>query len=464
MPGQRKTLFLTIAGLILSIMMPAQNLPRLKADKAINKGTLGSGVVYYVVPNSSEKGFADFAVVRKDEVPSDETRKQARGIEGFMSRTGTGFRKDGLITDRDGSTVFRIDGVPVYDKSVLDSTLLYMFDFMSKSRSSQSVIISGDVDVADVKRKMDIFSMMVPRIYPGTGSDYVWEPSVAPVSVFRRTDDGDLSEITVTYSTARAPKEYMNTAQNLVMDIFAREFDVIVQRRLERMLPAAGIPYYRIETSHLGSDDSAGDEKYSVVVGTDKDHASDAMKAIATVLSSIGTYGPVPGEFADAKSILSADMKRLAKKSDADLSNAVRYLEKAVSLMDSQGDAIFLKTVHYYEEDGDDCDESAPYVSFHKAVDSMIEEQNDEDLEEEGYASISWYVINRYDLKNGEYEYTALFTVGHYGSVWAAEIEGEKYYHDDLNIVTPFVPGDIITFDAQVYEWKNNATPEVTIK
>lgn len=327
MPGQRKTLFLTIAGLILSIMMPAQNLPRLKADKAINKGTLGSGVVYYVVPNSSEKGFADFAVVRKDEVPSDETRKQARGIEGFMSRTGTGFRQDGLITDRDGSTVFRIDGVPVYDKSVLDSTLLYMFDFMSKSRSSQSVIISGDVDVADVKRKMDIFSMMVPRIYPGSGSDYVWEPSVAPVSVFRRTDDGDLSEITVTYSTARAPKEYMNTAQNLVMDIFAREFDVIVQRRLERMLPAAGIPYYRIETSHLGSDDSAGDEKYSVVVGTDKDHASDAMKAIATVLSSIGTYGPVPGEFADAKSILSADMKRLA---NASLTNG-EYVEKCIA-------------------------------------------------------------------------------------------------------------------------------------
>ena len=145
------------------------------------------------------------------------------------------------------------------------------------------------------------------------------------------------------------------------------------------------------------------------------------------------------------------DMKRLAKKSDADLSNAVRYLEKAVSLMDSQGDAIFLKTVHYYEEDGDDCDESAPYVSFYKAVDSMIEEKNDEDLDEEGYASISWYVINRYDLKNGEYEYTARFTVGHDGSVWAAEIEGEKYYHDDLNIVTPFVPGDIITFDAEPF-------------
>lgn len=327
MSGQIKTLFLTFAGLILSIMMPAQNLPRLKADKAINKGSLGSGVVYYVVPNTSEKGFADLAVVRKDEVPSDETRKQVKGIEGFMSRVGIGFRPEGFISDRDGSTVFRLEGVPVYDKSVLDSTLLYMFDIMSKSRSSQSVIISGDVDVADVKRKMDIFSMMVPRIYPGSGSDYVWEPSVAPASVFRRTDDGDLSEITVTYSTARAPKEYMNTAQNLVMDIFAREFDVIVQRRLERMLPSAGIPYYKIETSHLGSDDSSGDEKYSVVVGTDKDNAAAAMKAIATVLSSIGTYGPVPGEFADAKSILSADMKRL---SNARLTNG-EYVDKCIA-------------------------------------------------------------------------------------------------------------------------------------
>lgn len=327
MSGQIKTLFITIAGLILSIMMPAQNLPRLKADKAINKGTLGSGVVYYVVPNATEKGFADIAVVRKDEIPSDETRKQVSGIEGFMSRRGMGFRPDGFIADRDGSTVFRIDRVPVYEKAVLDSTLLYMFDIMSKSRSSQSVIISGDVDVADVKRKMEIFSMMVPKIYPSSGSDYVWEPSVAPASVFRRTDEGDLSEITVTYSTARAPKEYMNTAQNLVMDIFAREFDVIVQRRLERMLPSAGIPYYRIETSHLGSDDSPGDEKYSVVVGTDRDHADAAMKAIATVLSSIGTYGPVSGEFADAKSILHADMKRLA---NASLTNG-EYVDKCIA-------------------------------------------------------------------------------------------------------------------------------------
>ena len=327
MPGQIKTLFLTIAGLILSIMMPAQNLPRLNADKAINKGTLGSGVVYYVVPSTSEKGFADIAVVRKDEVPSDQTRKQTQQIDGFMSRSGIGFRPDGFISDRDGSTVFRLDGIPVYDKVVLDSTLFYMFNVMSKSRSSQAIIISGDVDVADVKKKMEIFSMMVPRIYPGSSPDYVWEPSVAPASVFRRTDDGDLSEITVTYSTARAPKEYMNTAQNLVMDIFAREFDVIIQRRLERMLPSAGIPYYKIKTSHIGSGDSSGDEKYSVVVGTDKDHADAAVKAIATVLSSIGTYGPEKVEFSDAKNILFADMKRLAS---APLSNG-EYVDKCIA-------------------------------------------------------------------------------------------------------------------------------------
>ena len=127
-------------------MMPAQDLPSLPVDGKIQKGVLTSGVTYYIVSNPAVKGLADVALVRRDELPGTETRSQVESLGRFLSRSGVGYRPDGLVSEVDGSTVCRFDDVPVWNASVLDSTLLMSFSYMAASRSDQAIVISGDID------------------------------------------------------------------------------------------------------------------------------------------------------------------------------------------------------------------------------------------------------------------------------------------------------------------------------
>lgn len=303
----------TCAALVLSTMMPAQKLPSLPVDETITRGTLPCGVTYYLVKNGADKGYADFALVRRGEFPSEETRLQLTGMEDFCARSGITLRRDGLVREFEGSTVYRLDEVPVYNREVLDSTLLLSFNLMRQSRSPQCFVISGDIDPSAVKNRMEIFSMMVPKIYDrGSSADYVWEPSVAPSIQIRKPVSEGLSGVGITFSAPRTPRRYMNTAQNLVMDIFAREFSTVLEQRLRRILPSRDIPYYDIKVTYLGSSETGGDEKYSVFVGTSAYKTDEVMSAVASTLATIGSFGALQGEFNDAKTLLAADMKRLA--------------------------------------------------------------------------------------------------------------------------------------------------------
>lgn len=282
-----------------------------------------------MVPGTSDRGYADFALVRRDEMPSGDTRTEAAELEHFLSRFGVGLDAGGRFQDQDGSTVFRMAQVPVYNATVLDSTLLLSFKMLSRSRADQALVICGDVDAADVKRKMDLFSMTVPHVYKRKDgpSDYVWESSVSPFLYFRKRPAGALSEVRVTYATARTPQRYMNTAQTQVMDLFAREMGTLLDHRLRRKFQREGIPYDQIRFEHLGSNQSAGDEKYTVIVGTDDAHLGETMKAVAGVLASFEAFGALPDEFREMKRALDSDMVR---RGNARLSNR-EYADRCVA-------------------------------------------------------------------------------------------------------------------------------------
>ena len=64
------------AFLLFSIIVPAQTLPSLPVDSKIQKGTLRCGVAYYMVKNDEIKGYADFAVVRRNEAPTRADREE----------------------------------------------------------------------------------------------------------------------------------------------------------------------------------------------------------------------------------------------------------------------------------------------------------------------------------------------------------------------------------------------------
>ena len=301
---------LSLVFLTFSRTVPAQSLPSLPVDDRIQKGTLRCGVAYYMVKNDEVKGFADFAVVRRGEAPTAAVRK---GLEtGWLSKHGIGPRPGGYFRDADGSTVLHLDNVPVYDANVLDSTLLVAFAQAALSRADEAVIVSGDIDPVELKKKMDIFSMLVPQhfVESNHSPDYVWEPSVMPSIVLTRVPSGDRGLVRVAYASPRTPFDQMNTAQALMMGIFSREFQTLAARRIERNLRDAGIPYGRLEMNYLNSTETGGDEEYSVEVLTDREHLDAVMKTVSQTLAGLDGFGVPEEEFMDAKKVMMADMVR----------------------------------------------------------------------------------------------------------------------------------------------------------
>ena len=317
----------SLAFLIFSRIVPAQTLPSLPVDGKVQKGTLRCGVAYYMVRNDDMKGYADFAVVRRGEAPGEA---DAAGLETkYLSRYGIGPRPGGYFRDCDGSTVLHLDRVPVYDANVLDSTLLVTFAQVAASRAPEAVIVAGDIDPVEFKKKMDIFSMMVPQHFTenSRGPDYVWEPSVMPSIVLRNEPMGDRGVVRVAYASPRTPQEQMNTAQALVMGILSREFRTIAVRRIERNLRDAGIPYGRLDFHYLNSTETGGDEEYAVEVQTDREHLEAAMKTVSGTLAGLDGFGVPVQEFTDAKKVMMAGM---LERGNSRLSNR-QYVERCIA-------------------------------------------------------------------------------------------------------------------------------------
>lgn len=298
-----------VLGLSITVPVPALGqLPPLPVDQRIQKGTLPCGVTYYMVTNPSEKGYADVLVVQRDEPLSAAKREGLNSA--FLGRMGIATGPEGYLSDVDGSTVYRLGHVPFYKPEVLDSTLLFTFARVAESRAQQAVIISGDIDVPELKKKLDIFSMLVPRmlVQEAHRPDYVWEPSPAPV-VASRTDGEP--EVSVTYSSSRIPFVLMNTAQALVTDIFGLEFQVLLQHRLERALRDAGIPYGDIGFRSLRSGDYGGDERYTVYVRVKREQLDAAMRVVSETLGEMDAFGAALDEFVEAKQVIAPRLRRL---------------------------------------------------------------------------------------------------------------------------------------------------------
>jgi len=321
-----KYLFLTISALCsFSRIVPAQTqLPSLPVDSRIQKGTLGSGVTFYMVTNPSEKGYADIAIVQRDEPLSAAKREGLKSA--FLGRMEIAPGPDGFLSDVDGSTVYRFGRVPFYRPDVLDSTMLYTFALVAQSKAQQAVIVSGDIDAPELRKKMDIFSMLVPRmlVKENHRPDYVWEPSPAPSVQFH---EGKEAEVSVTYSSSRIPFPYMNTAQALVTDLFGLEFKVLLQHRLERNLREAGIAYGDISFHALRSEDYGGDERYTVRVTVAPDQHNAAMRVISFTLAEMDSHGVATDEFVEAKKVL---LPAIHRKSEG-IPTASEYVSRCIA-------------------------------------------------------------------------------------------------------------------------------------
>lgn len=295
--GRLHSLFCVCAVLVISITVPAQSLPELPKDERIQSGTLRCGVPYYMVSSQTEKGYADFALIR-----SGLDNKDFEG-KGFLARSGVSPRRGGYAYSSGNATILRFDHVPVYDPAVLDSMLLVSFASVAAFDTPQALVICGDIDVPEVRKKMDIFSMLVPkRFYSGGAADpYIWRSREAPSISVRA---GAPSAVRVNYFAPRVPAAQMNTVQALVSGILGEEFLTILRHRVEQGLQDERIPYGEIRCTMRRSADAGGDERYSVEVSTAESSVKAVESLLARTLASLDVYGAAVEEFVDAKRVL----------------------------------------------------------------------------------------------------------------------------------------------------------------
>ena len=293
------------AGLLFSITVPAQSLPQLPRDQRIQTGTLRCGVPYYMVSSQTEKGYADFAIVR-----AGVDQPDFEGA-GFLSRSGVNPRLGGYAWHHGGSTVLHFDAVPVYDPAVLDSMLLISFAAVAAADAPQAIVIAGDIDAGEVRKKMDIFSMLVQRrsFAEGASEPYLWRAREAPSLSLQ---PGKPASLRVTYSAPRVPLSQMNTAQALVTANLGEEFLTIAAHRLERTLQDEGIPYGSVRTALRGSADAGGDERYILEVTTSDAYLEAVESVLSRTLATMDVYGAGVEEYMDAKKVLYPGMVRAA--------------------------------------------------------------------------------------------------------------------------------------------------------
>ena len=313
-----KRVLLLVAGLLFATIMPAQDLPVLSPDKAVKTGTLPNGTGYYIVANPSVKGVADFALVQKTgfENISDTSSARAlsvardaltvlphcggKSVQEFFTSHGVAPGKDGFVRVTDNATEFRFSNVLLAKPEVLDSSLLVLMDIVDRisgsddpfirkwySPSDQAVVIAGDVDAASVTEKLKMLSYMTPDVSASPRKEYVWEERDSAVYVNVPSAYDGLATFTAVWNSARTPREYMNTVQPVIYELFLTELGMLVEEYISDGLRQSNIPVAQVSCGHRTSLQSSGDEAFSVnVVVAEKDFPR-VVEIVSRVMGSL---------------------------------------------------------------------------------------------------------------------------------------------------------------------------------
>ena len=289
-----------------SLIALGQELPTLGTAPEVRRGSLPNGIQFYLVTHPEQKGFADFALVQRGRRDAAQARDLLRELPHFGARApyrflaghGIGYGEEGYISLPSDAALFTFRGVPTHNESVADSTLLMLFDMAAEYRKPQAIIICGDIDAARVRERMELLSMMVPALeynYPGIA--YRWEPRDSLSLLISHNAAGGVAAINAIYSTARLPKEMMNTPQPLVTQAYADQLGRILGRRMERSFRAAGLPMAGYQYRYMDSAQGPDDERHILTVYTAAGRLEEATRRFAAVLGTLDREGAGLEEF-----------------------------------------------------------------------------------------------------------------------------------------------------------------------
>lgn len=310
------TIILSISALIAAHAQKIQTLP---ADPTVKSGVLPNGITYYIAANPLLKGMADFALVQKtgaltvpgadrDKVValsqsalSSQPRLSDLSVQDYFMRTGVVPGSRGFAEVTDNATIFRFEDVMLSQAGhVLDSTLLVLMGMAEKAAALEdslaagwysprdhAVIVAGDVDVKQTAEKLKMLSYMIPSHKSLPRKGYVWEEQDSLCLRQSVSSNPDLATVSAVWKLQRTPREYMNTVQPAVYEMFMTELGIVAQDRIRKGLEEVGIPYAEVAYDYKNSVESLGDESFTVTLTVSPDDILIGVSVLSSVLSGL---------------------------------------------------------------------------------------------------------------------------------------------------------------------------------
>ena len=327
---------LILASMLMPLALPlaAQGLPTLGKASEIVTGELPNGISYYIVNNKSLPGFADFALVQPSRPDRNAPRRDLESLPNFNNRKpyrfladcGVGYGRQGYVQHLRDATVMRFSEVPISESSVYDTTLLMLMDLTRQSKYRQALMVSGDVNISAVLERLRVLSITVaPRVADENAYVYSWVPQDSAVVT---TSTGPVGSIRLIYRSPRTEPELMNTIQPVMSRLLASEFDIILRKRIRTAFVTAGIPLAGCTFRYTGSDQTSGDETFTITVETAPESLDAAILTTAGVLSALDGDGATVEEVSYARSLFSETVAR--DDDNVRLTNQ-EYLDKFIS-------------------------------------------------------------------------------------------------------------------------------------
>ena len=312
------TLFGAMSLALTPAMTSAQTLPLMPSDPAVSTGVLPNGLTYYIVKNPTISGYADFALVQatgSQTAPSEyegmalsvaqdalsDLPRLTSSLQTYLARHGVAPGRDGFVKVSENATIYHFrDVVSSESTEVVDSTLLVLMDIAERGAygendylekwyapGDQAVVVSGDVDASAVAEKLKMLSYMIPSRVSQERKGYEWQECEDPVFETSPYVIRNLATVSATWAFPRTPKEYMNTIQPAIYEMFVAEIGMIAKERLSYGLKSKGIPAAGVSFHHITSVRSLGDEQFSISLSVAPEHTAEAVAILASTMSSI---------------------------------------------------------------------------------------------------------------------------------------------------------------------------------
>ena len=312
MKNASKYILLTLICILQMIPAAAQNLPLLPADPAVKSGVLPNGMSYYLVTNPTTDGTADFALAQRTgtsevgdkalSVAKDALTSLPRlrniSTQSFLASHGVAPNKDGFVKVSEKATLYHFDNVLLAEEAT-DSVLLVLMDIADRvsantgpewkyyAPADQAVIVSGDIDAASVAAKLKMLSYMTPSKQTLAREESVWQSRDASVFNVSAGSPGQFVTVSAAWTSARTPKQYMNTVQPFIYSMFINELGLLAKERISQNLRELNIPVASVSYNHLNSLRTFADEEFTVSVSVAPDHLSKAVEVLAQTMSAL---------------------------------------------------------------------------------------------------------------------------------------------------------------------------------